>query len=139
MLLCLGTLANLLLVETGELLGEHVWDEELLRESRGEFVFAHVRSSGLGPTCFDLSCEPALQHADLRQLLYDTALSCGATIHLNTTVTAIEPDAGRVRLSTGEVLEADVIVGADGPSGLSRRLFDQGESIHCMNMYRFVF
>ena len=42
--------ANPLLVETGELLGEHVWDEELLRESRGEFVFAHVRSSDLGPT-----------------------------------------------------------------------------------------
>jgi len=71
-------------------------------------------------------------------MLYDTALSCGATIRLNTTVTAIEPDACRVRLSTGEVLEADVIVGADGPSGLSRRLFDQGESIHRMNMYRFV-
>ena len=48
--MCLGTLANSLLVETEELLGEHVWDEELLRESRGEFVFAHVRSSDLGPT-----------------------------------------------------------------------------------------
>lgn len=103
------------LFETGELLGEHIWDEELLRESRGEFVFAH--------------------HADLRQLLYDTALSCGATIHLNTTVAAVEPEACRVRLSTGEVLEADVIVGADGPSGLSRLLFDQGESVHRMNMY----
>ena len=137
--MCLGALTNSPLVETGELLGEHVWDEELLRESRGEFVFAHVRSSDLGPSYFDLTYEPAFQHADLRQLLYDTALSCGATIHLNTTVTAIEPDACRVRLSTGEVLEADVIVGADGPSGLSRRLFDQGESIHCMNMYRFVF
>ena len=49
-LLCLGALANSPLVETGELLGEHIWDEELLRESRGEFVFAHVRSSDLGPT-----------------------------------------------------------------------------------------
>ena len=92
----------------------------------------------LGQPYFDLTCGPAFQHADLRQLLYDTAVSCGATIRLNTTVTAIEPDACRVRLSTGEVLEADVIVGADGPSGLSRRLFDQGESIHSMNMYRFV-
>jgi hypothetical protein len=135
----LEQLANSPLVETGELLGEHVWDEELLRESRGEFVFAHVRFSDPGPTYYSLTHALAFQHADFRQLLYDTALSCGATIRLNTTITAVEPDACRVRLSTGEVLEADVIVGADGSSGLSRRLFDQGESIHRMNMYRFVF
>lgn len=29
--------------ETGEILGHHHWDEELLKEARGEFVFAHVR------------------------------------------------------------------------------------------------
>jgi salicylate hydroxylase len=48
----LEQLANSPLVETGELLGEHVWDEELLRESRGEFVFAHVRFSDLGPAYY---------------------------------------------------------------------------------------
>ena len=28
--------------ESGEFLGNHHWDEEVLKETRGEFVFAHV-------------------------------------------------------------------------------------------------
>lgn len=30
-------------VDSGEYLGSHVWDEEVIRETRGEFLFSHVR------------------------------------------------------------------------------------------------
>jgi hypothetical protein len=31
-------------VESGEHLGPHIWDEELLREARGEFMHTYVPS-----------------------------------------------------------------------------------------------
>ncbi|RDB26397.1 6-hydroxynicotinate 3-monooxygenase [Hypsizygus marmoreus] len=92
---------SLLLYESGELLGKHHWDDEVMKETKGEFVFTH--------------------HSDLRKLLYDTATSYGAEVRLNTKVTCVDPDHGTVTLQTGEVLRADVIVGADGPDGLGRR------------------
>jgi hypothetical protein len=39
--------------ESGELLGTHVWDEELIKETRGEFMFAHV---GRRPLCGRYTC-----------------------------------------------------------------------------------
>lgn len=44
---------------------------------------------------------------------------------MNTTVVSIDPYKPTVTLHSGEVLEADVIVGADGPSGLTRRQVDE--------------
>ncbi|KAJ6525963.1 hypothetical protein B0H19DRAFT_1197546 [Mycena capillaripes] len=76
-------------LETGVLLGNHYWDEEL---------------------------------ADLRKMMYDVAVSQGATIHLDTTVVTIDPERHTISLDSGETLRADVIVGADGVSGLVRPL-----------------
>ncbi|KAG6817236.1 hypothetical protein H0H87_011293 [Tephrocybe sp. NHM501043] len=91
-------------VHTGERLGTQVWYEELLRETRGEFICAH--------------------HADFRRLLYDTAVSLGADVRLNTHVAFIDPDAHTVTLENGEVLSADIVIGADGAYGISRPLID---------------
>ncbi|KAG6861628.1 hypothetical protein C0995_014067 [Termitomyces sp. Mi166 len=103
-------------VHTGECLGPHVWDEEMLRETRGEFIFAH--------------------YADLRRLLYDTAVSLGADIRLNTPVASIDPDDQSVTLRSGEILRADVIIGADGAYGLSRGLMtDDPPAPHQFVMY----
>ena len=43
---------------------------------------------------------------------------------MNTTVKSIGSDKRTVTLQSGEVLRADVIVGADGPSGMTRREID---------------
>jgi len=44
---------------------------------------------------------------------------------MNTTVKSLDPYKRTVTLQSGEILQADVIVGADGPSGLTRREIDQ--------------
>ncbi|KAJ7126653.1 hypothetical protein C8R46DRAFT_56224 [Mycena filopes] len=89
-------------LESGFLLGTHDWDEEVLRETRGEFLFAHL--------------------ADLRKMMYDVAVCQGATIRLSTTAVAVDPEKRAVTLDSGEILTAAVIIGADGISGLVRPL-----------------
>ncbi|KAF5379737.1 hypothetical protein D9615_005787 [Tricholomella constricta] len=107
---------DLLLYETGEVLGSHVWDEEMLRDARGEFLFGH--------------------YGDLRKLLYEAAVDLGVHIRFSARVSSIDPDAGSVTLVSGERLTADVIVGADGTLGMSRQLFDVDEpEPHNINMY----
>jgi salicylate hydroxylase len=55
--------------------------------------------------------------------MYRAAVSAGAKVRFNSRVDSIDPDSGTVTLSSGDVLEADIIVGADGQFGLSRREF----------------
>ncbi|KAJ7765864.1 hypothetical protein DFH07DRAFT_810066 [Mycena maculata] len=98
---------QILLGNTGELLGTHRWDEELLKETRGEYLFAHL--------------------SDLLGLLYDEAIRCGADIRVGTTALSIDPAEGTIALDFGGVLHADVIVGADGVAGLSRSILLQEE------------
>ncbi|KAG6915954.1 hypothetical protein DXG01_009176 [Tephrocybe rancida] len=95
---------DLMSFHTGERLGTHIWDEEMLRETRGEFIFAH--------------------YADFRRLLYDTAVSLGADVRLGTPVASMDPGAQTVTLESGEVLTADVVIGADGAYGLARATID---------------
>ncbi|KAF8224334.1 FAD/NAD(P)-binding domain-containing protein [Tricholoma matsutake] len=107
---------NLLLCETGEVLGTHVWQEEMLRETRGDFVYVH--------------------HGDFRKLLYNAAISNGAKVRLNTRVVHVDPDNRTATLAGGEVLRADVVVGADGVDGLSRQIFEDEEAKPTtMNLY----
>jgi 2-polyprenyl-6-methoxyphenol hydroxylase-like FAD-dependent oxidoreductase len=84
-----------------------------------------------------------VQHADLLQTLHDLASSAGARVTFGAIVESVEPapdpssESGRstsiagygpstlrptVRLKTGEVLQADVIVGADGLRSIVRRV-----------------
>ncbi|TFK61683.1 FAD/NAD(P)-binding domain-containing protein [Pluteus cervinus] len=93
---------HLLLCESGEHLGKHHWDEEMLKEARGDFVAVYQR--------------------DLRKLLYDTAIAKGANVRLNTPVKSVDPDSRTVTLMSGEVIRADIIVGADGVNGVTRPL-----------------
>ncbi|KIK93780.1 hypothetical protein PAXRUDRAFT_828622 [Paxillus rubicundulus Ve08.2h10] len=84
--------------ETGELLGTHIWEEVIIKETGGEYLFCH--------------------HSDLWQLLLDVATSAGAEVRTGVKVVSINCDNRQVRLSTGETLRADVIVGADGRASL---------------------
>ncbi|KAJ7503290.1 hypothetical protein B0H11DRAFT_578822 [Mycena galericulata] len=88
--------------DTGVRLGNHYWHEEVLRETRGEYLFAHL--------------------SDLRKMLYDVAVGQGADIRLDTTAVAVDPQRRAVTLDSGNTLTADVIVGAEGVSGLVRPL-----------------
>lgn len=78
------------------------------------------------------------QHSDLLQLLHETAVSLGAKIRMGVAVTGIDPETRRVKLTSGEILTGDVIVGADGATGVSRRLLelDDEEPVHRFNCYR---
>ncbi|KAF9459024.1 hypothetical protein BDZ94DRAFT_1062718 [Collybia nuda] len=107
---------DLLLYETGEVLGTHYWDEEMIRETGGEFLFIH--------------------YGDLRNLLYDTAISHGAEVIFDARAACIDADNQTITLASGKVLRADVIVGADGASGVSRQLLEEDDApVHRLNMY----
>ena len=70
-----------------------------------------------------LSSHAAQQHGDLVQLLYDLATEAGANVSINTVVSSIQTGDGpqhSVILTNGEVINADVIIGADGCSSIVR-------------------
>ncbi|KAJ7467355.1 hypothetical protein B0H11DRAFT_2306439 [Mycena galericulata] len=98
---------HVLLGGTGELMGTQVWDEELLKETRGEYLFAHL--------------------SDLIGLLYDEAIRKGADIRLGISAVSIDPATATITTNSSGILQADVIVGADGIAGLSRRILLQEE------------
>ncbi|KAF9459027.1 hypothetical protein BDZ94DRAFT_1062733 [Collybia nuda] len=97
----------LLLYESGEHLGRHRWAEEDMEETEGEFVLA--------------------QHSAFWKLLFDTARAHGADIRLNTHVSSVDLRRQSVTLESGQVLQADIIIGADGPTGLTREIL-QGKA-----------
>ncbi|KAI1794869.1 FAD/NAD(P)-binding domain-containing protein [Ganoderma leucocontextum] len=86
--------------ETGEMLGEHVWDVDMLRETRGLFMM--------------------LAHSELYDILYEAAIERGARVRYNANVVELDAQEATVVLETGEELSADVLVGADGEHGLCR-------------------
>lgn len=61
------------------------------------------------------------QYSDLHKLLYNTATSFGAKVRFGAEVVSVNPDAPSVTLQSGEVLTADVLVGADGTEGICRQ------------------
>ncbi|KAK6988372.1 6-hydroxynicotinate 3-monooxygenase [Favolaschia claudopus] len=87
-------------LDTGDRLGDHYWDDEVLRETQGEFLFGHL--------------------ADLRKMMYAVAVDQGATVRLATTAVSVHPERRAVTLGSGETLTADVVIGADGAFGLVR-------------------
>jgi len=84
--------------ETGEYLGTHLWEAEVLRETGGDFLFLH--------------------HDGLRKILYDAAIAAGAEVRAGTKVVSVSGKGPHVTLTTGETLLADVIIGADGRSSV---------------------
>ncbi|KAI9460294.1 hypothetical protein HD554DRAFT_2294757 [Boletus coccyginus] len=103
--------------ETGEMLGMHVWDEDIFTETGGAFLLCH--------------------HADLCRLLLDAAIEAGAEVLSGVKVVSVDCNDRRVTLSTGTRLEADVIIGADGCSSLIQQAITGKDvfgaaSSHCM-------
>ncbi|KAG2062838.1 hypothetical protein BDR04DRAFT_1123671 [Suillus decipiens] len=55
-----------------------------------------------------------IQHAGLKQVLYDAAIAAGAEVWAGTTVVSVNGGGPHMMVSMGETLLADVVVGADG-------------------------
>ena len=94
----------------------------MLEEAGGEFVALYVRAPGIDRCMASLTCSCPIQHGQLREMLLETARELGAKTRTNAEVVDIAEDCRSVRLATGEVIEADVIIGADGSQGMCRRL-----------------
>lgn len=63
-----------------------------------------------------------MQHEDLVQMLYKLAFGAGARIDFHTGVESVRPGdpSPSVVLASGEVVTADVVIGADGSNGVTR-------------------
>lgn len=71
-----------------------------------------------------------MQHGDLQSLLYKAAVDAGVRFQFNTEVADVDRDATSVTLKGGKVLQADVVVVAEGPDSLVRELaVDDGECV----------
>jgi salicylate hydroxylase len=62
------------------------------------------------------------QHGHLREMLLETARELGAETRTNAEVVEVAEDCRSVRLASGEVIKADIIIGADGSRGMCRSL-----------------
>ncbi|KLO06774.1 FAD/NAD(P)-binding domain-containing protein [Schizopora paradoxa] len=86
----------------GAVVGYSCWDSETMTDRYGAGYYH-------------------LHRADLHRILFDRAISSpNVSLKLGTRVTSIDPDAPSVTLSSGDVLSADLIIGADGVHSLVR-------------------
>lgn len=92
----------------------------MLKEAGGDYVLIQVRGP-IFPTV-SLSNVIQIQYGDLWQTLYEGALEAGAEVLTGVDVTSIDPANSNVTVANGDVLTADLIIGADGPRGRGRRL-----------------
>ena len=108
--------------DSGSVVGLHQWDEGVLEETGGDFLCMHVRF--VRSFLIHISAPPRVsryladcaQYSDLRRILADSAKEHGASFIVDRAV-SVKADRERptVTLSSGTVLTADVVVGADGP------------------------
>ena len=63
-----------------------------------------------------------IHRADLHAILVEAARAAGAVLRTDAAVARVEP--GRAILASGETVEADVIIGADGLKSVVRQLFE---------------
>ncbi|KAI0700907.1 hypothetical protein BC835DRAFT_1325529 [Cytidiella melzeri] len=89
---------------SGEVFGFHNLEAELMKDAGGDITYVHL--------------------SDLKRMLRDRAVSYGAEIREGVTVLSISVQGDcrpSARLTSGEVIEADVLIGADGSNSLVRR------------------
>lgn len=90
----------------------------MLKEAGGEFIALHVRFTSFFFVIYSYS----IQHSHYRDMLLETARELGAETRTNAEVVEVAKDCRSVRLASGEVLKADVIIGADGSHGICRAI-----------------
>ena len=98
-----------------------------MTETGGDFLFARVGTRLTAHPRNLLRFFP-VQLADIRRFLYQLGREAGAQYRANTKVVSIDIPGKSVTLESGEVLTADVIIGADGREGLCRELLLECQS-----------
>ncbi len=84
------------------------------------------------------------QYSDLVQVIHDMAVSSGATVQFGIAVTAVDPHGPSVTLANGEILGADLIIGADGYRSMCQQIIETDTGETCVGrpsgtvVYRFV-
>ncbi|RDB26714.1 3-hydroxybenzoate 6-hydroxylase 1 [Hypsizygus marmoreus] len=86
--------------ESGELIGIMKLHEQFLRDLMADFLF--------------------IQHGDLQTMLFEQAAQEGVQLRFNSNVTYVDSEAVFVTLESGEQIDSDVVIGADGFSSLVR-------------------
>ena len=90
-----------------------------MNETGGDFLLMAVCSY-----CFRayLVTHVPLQHEDVHRIVHKLAASAGARIDFGVEVKQVAPgrQGPSVTLATGEIITADVVIGADGPRSLVR-------------------
>jgi 2-polyprenyl-6-methoxyphenol hydroxylase-like FAD-dependent oxidoreductase len=71
---------------------------------------------------FSVMYSHPIQHSHYREMLLETAHELGAETRTNAEVVEVAEDCRSVRLASGEVLNADIIIGADGSNGICRAI-----------------
>lgn len=66
-----------------------------------------------------------MHYQDLHNIFYRAATSAGIHISFSTPVIQVEVHPPGVRLAAGEVIRADLIVGADGADGITREVVER--------------
>ncbi|KAJ6473162.1 hypothetical protein C8R45DRAFT_407999 [Mycena sanguinolenta] len=95
-------------LDGGEVLGILEWKEDVLREAGGQFLL--------------------IRYDDLYQMLYRLALSVGAVVVFNSTVTGADATTTpTVHLANGTTLTADLIICADGGRSAMRKIVTEME------------
>lgn len=128
-------------VKTGRSIGQSAWQTDLIEEIGSSYFIVHVSTMWRHASPLDTKFHDG-QHADLLDVLFSLASSAGARVNFGVTVESVEPagetpsETGKigthiaepasrtlrpaVRLKTGEILHADVIIGADGARSIVR-------------------
>ncbi|KAI0780295.1 hypothetical protein C8Q74DRAFT_1416832 [Fomes fomentarius] len=117
-------------VDSGSVIASQDWEEEMMEEIGGDFLLVHVRC-GFSIIVFALPLSStfahAVQYTHLRETLAEFAEELGATIRHGPEAEVVsvhaDPQRPSVTLKSGEIVYADVVVGADGNywSGCTRR------------------
>lgn len=73
------------------------------------------------------------------QFLHEIAEELGAELNYGIKVVDVNLEEKTVTLENGQVIQGDIIVGADGADGISRPLFNADEDQEALvNVYRWV-
>ncbi|KAI0821440.1 FAD/NAD(P)-binding domain-containing protein [Irpex lacteus] len=91
-------------MKSGVYIGVNPWKQTVMAETGGDFLL--------------------MKHEDVHRMVYHLALSAGAEIDFGVTVVSVSSGNPKpsVVLSTGEAIQADIVIGADGRCSIVRQV-----------------